>query len=138
MRNDQKNYRAELIKLAEKRDGKYFSIEQFEGDIKRYIKAIKERRMICVIHSVSNSGMSRNLSFFATEKGKHGFWIGNFYSLFVKLGFSPAKSEGFKIGGCGMDMVFHTNYTIIHKLHRAGYITKKQCDVLAQNTPTCL
>ena len=53
------------------------------------------------------------------------------------LGFSPANknSNYFRIYGCGMDMIFHTNYTIIHKLARLGFLNKKECESLAQNTP---
>jgi hypothetical protein len=60
--------------------------------------------------------------------------------LFTILGFTKSRSNDFyfSIGGCGMDMIFHTNYTIIHRLHRLGFINKKQCDFLAQQTPTTI
>jgi len=138
MNKEQKNRREQLIKDIAKI--KYYSIEQFDADAKRYIKAIKERRMICIIHSVSTSGMTRNLSFFAQEKSHYNneFNTLNFNQLFRVLGYREAKREGFIINGCGMDMVFHTNYTNIHDLFRLGYITKKVCSVLAQKTPVCL
>ena len=38
----------------------------------------------------------------------------------------------------GMDMVFHVHYCLIHSLHRLGFISKKECDELSQETPTTL
>lgn len=34
------------------------------------------------------------------------------------------------------DEFFNTNYTIIHRLHSLGFITKEECATLAQQTPT--
>jgi hypothetical protein len=59
----------------------------------------------------------------------------NFYAFFGALGFTES-GNGFRISGCGMDMVFHTNYSIIHKLQKLGFIDMKKRDVLAQKTPT--
>jgi hypothetical protein len=94
--------------------------------------------MCCSIGSVSSSGMSRTIKFLAPEKNiKRGeYQYLNFFAFFRILGYTPVKdSHYFRINGCGMDMVFHTNYSIIHKLHRLGFITKKQCEQLAQATP---
>ena len=113
----------------------------FISHANRYIKAIKEGRMNCVIHSVSASGMSRTISFHECAKNDDGkYQYLQFCMLFDLLGYTPSKKNNFRfvIGGCGMDMVFHTNYTIIHKLHRLGFIDKKECDKLAQMTPTIL
>ena len=60
----------------------------------------------------------------------------NFYQFFDSLGYTKIKdSDYFRIGGCGMDMIFHTNYTIMHDLRRLGFINKEECDTLAQATP---
>jgi hypothetical protein len=70
---------------------------------------------------------------------KNGFNYYNFYTLFKDLGFTNAKnSNAFRVSGCGMDMVFHTNYTIMHQLKNLGFITKKECSILAQKTPTVI
>lgn len=115
----------------------YYSEDRFIKDAECYISAIKQGRMFCVIHSVSSSGMSRNLSFFSTEKseGSEKFYHRNYNQLFLTLGYTYAKNKGFKIGGCGMDMIFHTNYSIIHDLKNIGLITKEDCEKLAQMTP---
>ena len=109
-------------------------LEGFIKQAKRYIKATKEQRIICSIDSVSHSGMSRTLKFL--EMPKNGGYLYDFYYLFNKLGFSKVRdSDCFRITGGGMDMVFHTHYTIIHNLQSMGFITRKTCDVLAQKTP---
>ena len=118
----------------------YSGIEDFIRNAQRYIRAIKEGRMCCIIDKVSASGMSRTLKFVecnGTKSGGFGYY--NFYLLFKILGFEKVRdSDCFRVHGCGMDMVFHTNYTIIHKLHRLGFINNKQCDHLAQQTPTTI
>lgn len=118
----------------------YYDIERFIQDAQRYIKAIKEKRMVCIIQSVSNSGMSRTIRFLAPEKNKNikEFQYLNFYAFFLALGYTPVKHDGFRIGGCGMDMIFHTNYSIIGRLKGLGMLTKEQASKLAQMTPTVL
>lgn len=101
----------------------------------RYIKAIKDRRMICSIGKVSASGMSRTIKFMECSKGRDRYNYLNFFAFFRMLGYNPDRDGYTRIHGCGMDMIFHTNYTIIHKLCRLGFISKKQCAELAQNTP---
>ena len=139
----------DLCKALKKMSSKDFDInhqiDRFISDSERYILATKEGRMTCTITSVSNSGMSRNLHFNSFEindptRGSEDMgYYSNYMMFFKSLGFTEAKQSGsFRIGCCGMDMVFHTNYTIIHKLHRLGFINKQECDKLAQKTPRCL
>ena len=119
----------------------YYTVENFISDAKDYIKAISEYRMLCVIEKVSSSGMSRNIKFHSCEKTsrENKFYYRQYRCLFVALGYTAVKdADSFRIGGCGMDMIFHTNYTIIHRLHRLEFITKEQCERLAQQTPVVL
>lgn len=118
---------------------KYYNEEQFTKDAKRYIKAIKEGRIICLIASVSKSGMSRTIRFMECKKaeGINKYYYLNYNQFFRALGYSQA-GDNFRIGGCGMDMIFHTNYTNIRNLHRMGFLNKKDCDKLAQETPTTI
>ena len=117
----------------------YMSYESFIKECLQYIKAIKERRMVCHIHRVSSSGMSRTLAFHSCEKNRktNDFWYSNYFSLFTALGYTRA-GDVFRVHGCGMDMVFHTNYSNIHTFEGLGIINKKQCERLAQMTPTVL
>ena len=113
-----------------------YTLEQFIKDASEYVKAIKERRMINSIGSVSKSGMSRTLKFLSCESSERGYYYRNYFTFFKANGFSPVKdSDYFRVNGCGMDMVFHTNYSIIHNLEQFGIITKEECDKLAQMTP---
>lgn len=122
----------------------YYSVEDFCKDAERYIKAIRETRMFCQIIGVSKSGMSRTICFKEfnifdqgdnTKRGQ----IYNFYCFFESLGYRSSKDrDGFTISGCGMDMVFHTNYTIINRLHSLGFTTKDEYKTLSQRTPTIL
>ena len=57
----------ELNKAIAKTKINYYTVEDFVKDAHTYIQAIKERRMICVLKSVSSSGMSRVLSFHSTK-----------------------------------------------------------------------
>jgi len=112
------------------------AINYFIDNAQRYIKAIKEERVICNIISVSKSGMSRRLEFkeFSYDtKQKRGF-LYQFHVFFKCLGYKN-NGNGFLINGCGMDMVFHTNYTIINQLYHLGFIDKDTCNILAQKKP---
>lgn len=115
----------------------WYGIESFIRDAKQYIKAIKERRMIVNIASVSKSGMTRRMVFNSCEKNKRtkNCYYRQYTGLFTALGTFTVKNHEIVVGGCGMDMVFHVNYTTIHKLHKLGFITRKECDILAQITP---
>ena len=119
---------------------KYYDLEQFEKDVNSYVAAIRQRRMLCRIHSVSASGMSRIISFHSCEVNKEGDgWYRQYYCLFIALGFKPVKDEQyFRVNGCGMDMVFYTNYQIIHTLGSLGYLEQSEVENLAQITPVIL
>ena len=118
----------------------YASIESFIYDAKTYVKAIKENRMICRIGSVSKTGMSRTLKFNSCERNKYNksFYHRQYIMFFELLGYKVDDKGFTRIHGCGMDMIFHTNYTIIHKLGRLGILTKEEVEILAQRTPTVL
>ena len=131
----------EYITAYNKKHNWGVDVDTFINHADRYIKAIKENRMICAIKSVSKSGMSRTIKFVELAKSdmtnKHQLY--NFYQFFEILGYSKVKdSDYFRIGGCGMDMIFNTNYNIIHNLKRMGFITDDECRTLSQNTPSVI
>lgn len=133
----------DLVKTYAKKQGTRYQLtpEEMRGHIDRYIKASKEHRIICNIESVSSSGMSRVLQFLEMSAGSrhdHGgkrYGLLTFWVFFVALGYQQAGRDGFRVHGCGMDMVFATHYDIIWRLHNAGFIDRKTCDKLAQRTP---
>lgn len=115
----------------------YSTEEDFYNSAIRYIEAVRKNRIICSIASVSRSGMSRQIKFIEASHGeKRTNWL-NFYILFKCLGYTEARGnrDYFTISGCGMDMIFHTNYTNIHRLGRLGFLTPEEVQNLAQNTP---
>lgn len=118
----------------------YYTIDSFISEANRYIAAIEQRRMINTIKSVSKSGMNRTIQFVSMETTENGFYLSNYVMLFSILGFKKSRTHDFcfTIGGCGMDMIFQTNYTIIHDLFRLGFIDRSKCDTLAQMTPTTI
>ena len=89
--------------------------EEFYSNAVRWIKAIKDGRMFCVVKSVSNSGMSRIFKYMECAKTRHGYSYLQFYSFFKAIGLNPKNYGEIRVSGCGMDMNFATNYNIIHK-----------------------
>ena len=129
----------EVLKNYNKKNTYEIDMETFLGHANRYIEAIKENRMICSIGSVSKSGMSRTIKFLEMKKNdtSNQHSLKNFYQFFDALGYSKIKnSDYFRIGGCGMDMIFNTNYTIMHDLKRMGLVSDEECSTLAQKTPS--
>lgn len=116
------------------------TVEDFIADAERYISAIKEGRMLVKIGSVSRYGSRRLMKFYECKKnkGRNRYTYLNFINLFHLLGYSIDKDGYIRVGGGGMDMVFHTNHTVIHKLADLGFLTKKQCEKLSQQTPTTI
>ncbi len=118
---------------------KYYSQEQFINDCYRYKKAIEGGRVICNIASVSKSGMNRTMKFVACEHGNTGYNYCNFIMLFTILGFKFVRNSDYiKVGGCGMDMVFATNYQVIKELELLGVCTREESEKLCQMTPTII
>jgi hypothetical protein len=114
-----------------------FTNEEFYDNAMRYIKAVRENRIICSIGSVSKSGMSRNLKFMECNISPEGRtnWY-NFNAFFIATGHKKSVRDGyFTISGAGMDMIFYTNYLIINKLGKLGFLDKEEVSSLAQNTP---
>ena len=134
---------AEIIKNIAK--NKYYSEEAFLTDANAYINAIRENRMINVIGKVSASGMSRTLKFTSCEhhcklNGENTYYQRQYTNLFEVLGYKETKNDYgyFRVHGCGMDMIFDTNYCIIHDFKRIGLISDEECRNLAQRTPTTI
>jgi len=115
----------------------YYSEENFIKDAEQYIQAIREGRVIVSVVSVAKSGMSRRLKVLAYQKHKEsetGYYR-QFLSMFEALGYK-VKDYSFTVNGCGMDMIFHTNYSAMHTFKNIGLISKEECEILSQQTPT--
>jgi len=84
-------------------------------------------RIFTVLRHVSSSGMSRDISLFYV---KNGDIVNITYHASIALGWKLVERNGsraIKVGGAGMDMGFHTVYTLSRVLYRgtvdgdAGY-----------------
>jgi hypothetical protein len=86
---------------------------------------VKEGDKIYIIQrSVSRSGMTRRLS--VLHQNSYGLEHIT-YAVADLLGWSQNK-VGMKVDGCGMDMHFHTVYSMAQALFGDGY--KLECETL--------
>ncbi len=115
-----------------------YSIDTLISDIQTYIKAVKSGRILYSVESVSRSGMTRQIKVLSCEKSGKGCRTRHYYrqyiTMFKVLGYSIKRgwSGTVRVFGCGMNMLFHVNYCLMHKFCRLSFISKKQCAVLAQ------
>ena len=107
-----------------------------------YINASKNGSLCCIVKSVSKSGMSRKLLFFSVDQNSEGDCMPYYYGYFLELlGYKSSRNYSdscITVQGCGMDMIFYTNYKVINQLFEFGFITEKERDVLSQKTPHTL
>jgi hypothetical protein len=97
--------------------------EEFEYAKKQLLEYyLKEGDTVyTVLRSVSSSGMSRTISLKVARDGKI---LDLTYYASVVLGWSLVEKNGsraLRVGGCGMDMGFHTVYTLASVLFRDKY-----------------
>ena len=125
----------ELLKGLKKVD---MPIERFIGDAQTYLRAVKERRISYTVDTVSRSGMSRTLLITSCERwrwdGKIRYYYRQYNTMLQAMGYNVKRGyrDSIKVAGCGMNMLFATNYNIVWSLHRLGFISRKQCDILCQ------
>ena len=122
----------EIQKKIENKE--YFNTELFIKDCKQYIKAVESGRILYKVTHVSQSGMSRDISITSYEGIMSKGYYSSYYYMLEMLGFKFANkhSNDIKVSGCGMDMLFATNYDIIHSLYNMGFMNKTKCKTLAQ------
>ena len=126
------NLTNEMIKRIE--NNEYYSKENFVSDCKTYIKALKSGRLQYRAISVSSSGMSRDILISSFEGSMTKGYYRNYTNMLKVLGFNFASkySSEIRVKGCGMNMLFATNYNIIHTFKDINLISKKQCEILSQ------
>lgn len=129
--------RNDLVKALTK-TGPY-RVDDFIRDAKTYIAAVKDGRILYDVRSVSRSGMSRTISITSCERyrydGKVGYSYRQYAMMLEVLGYKRVDSSRFdaiRVHGCGMNMVFYTNYCIMRTLRDLGFISKQECRTLAQ------
>lgn len=125
-----------LSKEIEKRLSKeeYYTKEMLLSDIQTYIKALKEGRVQYLVISVSSNGMNRNILVQSCEQNKNtnNFYFRQFSRMFEMLGYKLNKDYNIKVSGCGMNMLFATNYNLIRTFKNMNIISSAEAEILAQ------
>lgn len=67
------------------------------------LKKIKGKRIVCKIESVSRSGMTRKMAFYAVINNE---LVHITHIISGVAGYKLDKNHNIVVGGCGMDMVF--------------------------------
>lgn len=127
-----------IMSRTEKQIAEFLQSEDGKRNAERFIKALKEQRIVVSIPHVSSSGMSRIIRFREINRykwdSKYHYSIYQFDWFFEQLGWSYDKNwEGIRVGGCGMDMVFHTLYSVCGTLKYHGFKVPKDYPHLTDN-----
>ena len=125
-----------LSKDIEKRLSKeeYYTKEMLLEDIQDYIKALKEGRLQYLVRNVSQSGMNRNILIQSCEQNKNNnnFYFRQYSRMFEMLNYKLNKDYNIRVSGCGMNMLFATNYNLIHTFKNMNIISESEAEILAQ------
>jgi hypothetical protein len=102
----------------------YLKTEEGIRNAERFIKALKEHRLIASVKKVSRDGLSRQIFFGEVgivANGRPAIYQFNYF--FSQLGWRYARnnSDALSISGCGMDMVFHTFESVASTLKYYGF-----------------
>lgn len=122
---------AKTDKVAE-----FLKSEDGQRNAKRFIKALKEGRIVCGVKHVSSSGMSRVISVceVAKPQGAKRFYMYQFNWFIHQLGWTYVDSySAIRVGGCGMDMVFHLLYSVCGTLQYNGFKLPERWQVLCDD-----
>ena len=87
-------------------------VEWTATDLTQIKNALLNGRFYCGVDSVSKSGMSRKIKLAYIFKNK----LRRITNPFI-LNLAGCTKDG-RITGCGMDMLFHAQYTLFQNLHR--------------------
>lgn len=113
----------------------YFDVESFNCAAKRFVKAIKEGRIIATVSKVSASGMSRNIKIVELQKtkGSDQYTMLNFCCFFQALGYRVNDKCEIVRHGCGMDMIYDTLRASIDTLNYLGMLSDKESGAIRVN-----
>lgn len=101
-----------------KAKGKALRAEHAKQSLRNILKA--GDTVYTVLRHVSASGMSRRIDLYTFQDNKP-VYLSGFYAM--AQGEEPPR-DGYKVGGCGMDMGFHLVYSLSSMLFdgtRGGY-----------------
>lgn len=112
----------------------HYDVVDFVKDATAYIKAVESGRILYDVTHVASSGMSRNIKIRSFEGNTKKGYYRNYNGFLEALGQTMVKNEfsTVRVSGCGMNMLFHTNYTIIRTLRAFGMLTAAKSAILEQ------
>ena len=112
----------------------YYTKDDFVNDCKCYIKALKSGLLQYRVTNVSKSGMSRDIFIQSYEGTMTQGYFRTYFNMLLVLGYKEASkySNDIKVNGCGMNMLFATNYDIVRDFKIMGFIKDKECKLLSQ------
>lgn len=122
----------ETIEALSKKE--YYNEDILISDINCYIEALKEGRLQYLVTKVSASGMSRNILIQSCEKSKSNnkFYFKQYSNMLECLNYKLDRDYNVIVKGSGMNMLFATNYRLIHIFKEMGFIDELECETLAQ------
>lgn len=112
-------------------------VTQMYNIIKKYIKAVKDRRVACVIDSVTKNYTRRTLMFYSYEKSTEQYFSYKILFELCEYSFNVDKTYAV-VHGSGMDMVWSTNYYMIQWFRELGFISAKESNKLGHINITVL
>ena len=86
--------------------------EKEKTEAYEYLKKYRGQKFACAIKSVSRSGMSRKMEFYAPNFDRIGYYI----ARIIDYPYNPDK--GLSVSGCGMDMIFHVLSSLNYAMAR--------------------
>ena len=111
----------------------YCTPELLASDMQTYVNALRDGRVRYSVISVSRSGMSRQIEIISCEKSAdYGYWFRQYGRMLEMLGYRVNRDNLVVVGGCGMSMTFHVNYSLMHTFCRLGLVSKAVCGKLSQ------
>lgn len=119
----------EVLKNLAKNE--YYTEDDFSKDVKAFIAAIQDGRLITEVIAVSRSGMSRSIMIKAFEGDYKNGYYRNFIGMFRILGEKVTVKGYIKVSGCGMDMVFGLKYQTLLSFEDMGFLQKGEALKLA-------
>ena len=122
--------------MSDKEIKTFLESEDGKRNAERFIKALKESRLLCSVKHVGSQGMSRVISFCEmkswTVNRKKQWAVYQFNWFFKNLGWRYDESwDAIRVRGCGMDMIFHVLYNVCGTLKYHGYKVPEDYALLA-------
>lgn len=108
--------------MTKDRVAEYLQSEAGKSNAERFLKAVKEHRLLCSVKHVSRNGMSRIIGVYEIQHDDNGRpYLCQFNWFLGEIGFKYNDDyHAIRVGGCGMDMIYNLLYNAVDKLRYYG------------------